>query len=65
MKKLKTIEILLVLFFLSANSIFSQNTFKYTIKDPSTDEVVYDGIELANESYILTCIQMESICYFC
>jgi hypothetical protein len=64
MKKLKTIEILLVLFFLSANSIFSQNTFKYTIKDPSTDEVVYDGIELANESYILTCIQMESIAYF-
>jgi hypothetical protein len=55
MKKLKNITTLLFLFFWTANSMFSQNTFKFRITDPTTDETVNDAVELPDGSFIMNC----------
>jgi len=54
--------LLLLLFVLLANTyISSQNTFEFTIKDPLTDEIINDAIELADGSYILACNQLNPL----
>jgi len=43
-----------MVFFVTTSLVFSQHTFEFTIQDTLTDQVIYDAIELANGSYILT-----------
>jgi hypothetical protein len=42
-----------ILFF--CNNLLCQDTFKLTMKDPLTNEVIHDAIELSNGSFILAC----------
>jgi hypothetical protein len=57
MKTISTIAGFIIALFCINNSSFCQNTFKFTIKDPLTDEFVNDAIELADGSFILACNQ--------
>ena len=55
MKSLITIPLFIILLFYCSNSVICQNTFKFRITDPSTDEVVNDAFELSDGSFILAC----------
>lgn len=61
MKTISTIFGVISLLFCFNNPTFSQNTFEFTIKDPLTDEIVNDAIELADGSYILACNQLNPL----